>query len=81
MFTGPGLVNFNAALLKDTGITERLKLQLRFEAYNIFNRTQFAQPGNLIQDAGTFGISTATLTQPDGTTTARQLQIGVRFVF
>ena len=37
-------------------LTERVRMQLRVEFYNLFNRPQFAQPGNLIQDPGTFGV-------------------------
>jgi outer membrane receptor protein involved in Fe transport len=80
-FYGPDYINFDAALLKDTGITERIKLQLRFEFFNLFNHTQFGQPGNLIQSPGTFGVSTSTITREDGTTSARQIQVAAKIVF
>jgi hypothetical protein len=66
---------------KDTTITERVKLQFRTEVFNVFNRTQFDQPGNLLQDSGTFGFSTATVGRADGTTSARQLQFGLKLMF
>jgi hypothetical protein len=66
---------------KDISIVERVKLQFRTEVYNVFNRTQFDQPGNLIQSPGTFGFSTATLSRADGTTSARQLQFGLKLMF
>ena len=80
-FNGPGYADWDMVLGKDTGLTERVKLEFRFEAYNVFNRVQFGQPDNLLQDTGTFGFSTNTLSQNDGTTTARQLQFGLKLKF
>jgi hypothetical protein len=80
-FYGPNEVNVDSSLLKDTAITERLKLQLRFEFYNLFNHPQFGQPGNSIAAPGTFGLSTSTLTRADGTTSARQIQVAAKLIF
>jgi hypothetical protein len=77
---GPGINNWDFNLAKTTAITERLKFQLRFEFYNMFNRTQFAKPDNIIGDSN-FGYSTAQVGQNDGTTGARQVQIGAKFQF
>ena len=60
---------------------ERLKLELRFEFYNLFNRPQFGQPDNLIQDTQSFGQSSTQIGQPDFTTGARQIQFGAKLVF
>ena len=40
-FSGPGLDNYDMALLKTTTITESTKLQFRAEAFNVFNHAQF----------------------------------------
>ncbi len=80
-FTGPGFYNWDASLSKDTSLGEHLKLESRFEVYNVFNRIQFDQPGNLVTDPGTFGTSTATLSQSDGTTSARQIQFAMKLKF
>jgi hypothetical protein len=77
---GPGINNWNFNLAKTTSITERFKFQLRFEFYNIFNRTQFAKPVNVVGDSN-FGYSTAQVGQNDGTTGARQVQIGAKLNF
>jgi hypothetical protein len=45
---GPGFWNADFSITKDTSITERLKLQLRAEFFNIFNHPQFALPGGFI---------------------------------
>ncbi len=80
-FTGPTLYNWDFTLSKDTTITERVKLNLRAEVFNLFNRPQFGQPGNLIQSPGTFGLSETTLGRPDGTTASRQIQIAAKIIF
>jgi Carboxypeptidase regulatory-like domain/TonB dependent receptor/TonB-dependent Receptor Plug Domain len=81
-FYGPGLVNIDAAVLKNIALPEKLKLQFRLEAYNLFNHTQFAQPNNFYVPGDiTFGESLATITRPDGTTSARQLQVALKLIF
>jgi hypothetical protein len=79
-FTGPGINNYDVALSKITTIKERFTFQLRFEFYNLFNRTQFTKPDTNIQDA-LFGYSTSQVGQNDGTTGARQVQIGAKLSF
>jgi hypothetical protein len=80
-FNGPGFYNWDASVSKNTSLGERFKLETRFEFYNVFNRVNFDQPGNLVVDPGTFGFSTATVSQSDGTTSARQLQFAMKLKF
>jgi hypothetical protein len=68
-------------------LNERVKAELRCEGYNLLNHPHFLNPGtdgagidNLIGQ-GQFGVITATSTQPDGTTSARQIQIALKIVF
>ena len=77
---GPGINNWDFNLAKTTAITERVKFQLRFEFYNMFNRTQFTKPDNIVGDPN-FGYSTSQVAQNDGSTGARQVQIGAKFEF
>lgn len=77
---GPGINNWNLNLAKTTAINERINFQLRFEVYNVFNRTQFAKPDDVIGDPN-FGYSTSQVGQNDGTTGARQIQIGGKLNF
>jgi outer membrane receptor protein involved in Fe transport len=70
----PGIANWDASLFKNNRIGERFNAQLRFEAFNIFNRTSFGAP-NLSWTSPTFGQITGTLTDP------RRLQLGLRLMF
>lgn len=40
-FYGPGMVNFDLALMKSVAFSETRALDLRFEAFNVFNHAQF----------------------------------------
>jgi len=72
-FHGPGLNNWDMGLLKNINFTESKSLELRFEAFNIFNHAQFQNPdGNI--DSSNFGIITAA-------NAPRILQLGARLHF
>ena len=58
-FHGPGLNNWDMAVLKDTKITETKTLELRFEGFNIWNHAQFGGPDGNINSSGfgtVFGV-------------------------
>jgi hypothetical protein len=83
-FTGQRYYDTDLNLVKNITFTERWKLQFRAECYNVFNRIQFENPGaagNTIASPGTFGQASSTLTQPDGTTSARQIQLALKLLF
>jgi hypothetical protein len=44
IFRGPFQTRFDAALRKDTKLTERLVLKYEFDAFNVFNHASFASP-------------------------------------
>jgi hypothetical protein len=84
VFTGPRYYDTDIDLAKTFTINERFNLQFRAECYNIFNRIQFANPdvnGDTTSLPGTFGQSLSTMTEPDGTTSARQLQLALKLRF
>jgi hypothetical protein len=66
---------------KHVGIHERVKLDMRFAFYNLFNRVQSSRPDNLMADTILFGHSTAETLRPDFTTGARQIQLGMKLSF
>jgi hypothetical protein len=51
-FHGPGINNWDFALLKDTQITERVNLQFRGEFFNLFNHAQFLTPSGITGFSG-----------------------------
>ncbi len=72
-FHGPGIDNFDMALLKSIKFTESKELQLRLEAFNLFNHAQFQNPSGEI-NSSEFGIVTSAR---DG----RILQLGLKILF
>lgn len=52
---GPGAFNTEIAVLKDTPIGERYRIQFRSEFFNIFNHAQFFQPDGNVTDGSDFG--------------------------
>jgi hypothetical protein len=75
-FYGPGMENFDMALLKNLRLTESKSLQFRLEAFNVFNHAQFFGPqsvdGNI--SSGTFG-------QVVSAAPPRLVQLGAKFIF
>jgi hypothetical protein len=51
----------NVGIFKDTAITEKLKMQLRADFFNIFNHPNFANPElpSFIADPGVNGIDSS----------------------
>jgi hypothetical protein len=46
-FNGPGYDSTGLSIFKEIPFTERIKSEIRGQAYNLFNQSQFAQPINL----------------------------------
>jgi hypothetical protein len=80
-------VNFDMAFTKRIRFSERVNLETRLEGYNIFNHPHFINPGAEPDRLGnlfgspTFGLITETAQRPDSTTSARQLQVGMKLNF
>jgi hypothetical protein len=83
---GPNLRVFDLSLVKNTRwdlLGEEGSVQLRLEAFNLFNRANFAPPSLIVftgaadneQPLSTFGRIRST------TTSSRQVQLGVRLTF
>ncbi len=72
-YRNPGFAETDASLIKSTIITERVRLQLRFEYYNIFNHPNL-NGVNADLSSGNFGRSTSQA-QP------RWLQLGAKIYF
>jgi hypothetical protein len=75
---GPNLFTVDVSMLKSNKIGERLTVQFRAEAFNLFNRANFRLPDNVTvapDPAPNVGAITRT------STTSRQLQFGVKLIF
>jgi hypothetical protein len=81
---GPGILNFNMSLFKNFNFTENTRIQLRLEAFNVFNHTQWANINNSLS-APTNGTSFANYAGSSGQITSardpRQLQLAGKFYF
>lgn len=56
---GPGRTNFDMTIAKTTAITERLKLEIRADAFNLFNHAEWGIPSTNITSSN-FGRITTT---------------------
>jgi len=83
-FRGPNFAETDLNLYKNTNITEGVKLQLRFEFFNIFNRVNLTGFDSNLADS-TPSLSGFGMGGTFGKATAQQLprnwQIGARFTF
>ena len=70
---GPGFQNVNASLVKNTALTERVNLQFRAEAFNLFNHPNFNLPDNFF-GSPTFGRITSARDP-------RHIQFGLKLLF
>jgi len=79
--TGPGFSNFDFALLKNTKITEVVSGQLRFDAFDLFNQVNFANPVLTIGSSTTGLITSGTRFPAGDGGTSRQIQISAKLIF
>jgi len=70
----PGLVQLDFAVQKYISFTERVRLQLRGEAFNATNRVNLGPP-NITYTAAAFGTINST------STPARVMQVGAKVIF
>lgn len=76
---GPGLVDWDVSLLKDTRIYERADVQFRAELFNVLNHPNFNTPNAVVFTPSgvspTAGVITSTAT------TSRQIQFALKFLW
>jgi hypothetical protein len=61
---GPDQQDFDIAAIKTTPLTDRVKLILRWEIFNLLNRPNFANPSNDVSTPSTFGVISALTVNP-----------------
>jgi hypothetical protein len=75
-FHGPGMFNFDLALLKSFRLTESRALEFRVETFNTFNHTQFFGPAAINGD-----ISSSLFGHVVQAASPRLMQAAVKFAF
>jgi hypothetical protein len=73
LIEGPRATNFNLSLMKRTNVTERVRVQLRAELFNLFNHPIF-RTVQLNRSASNFGAFTET-------EDPRVVQFGLKVLF
>ena len=91
LLRGPNFAQVDFSIFKNTRLTERSSLQLRFEVFNLFNFANYADPSGGLTCAGSvgrcdaFGVSTSTVGNQLGGLLGfggpRQIQLSARFSF
>ncbi|HJQ31954.1 MAG TPA: TonB-dependent receptor [Pyrinomonadaceae bacterium] len=83
VFRGPAVFNMDFSLFKEINFREGMKLQLRGEAFNVFNIQNWDVPSALTINSSATAIAAGAgrVTALAQGTTPRQLQFGLRFVF
>ena len=85
---GPGLLNLDFSIIKQTRITEKLNTEFRAEFFNIINHTNLGQPnGAVFSGAGGAGAAIASFIAGNAglitntSTTSRQIQFALKLIF
>ena len=80
---GPGLATWDFSVLKDTAITERMRLQFRAELFNVLNHANFNTPNLILATLkGTTPVPNPVAGQITSTsTTARQVQFALKLLW
>lgn len=76
--TGPGFANLDFAVLKNFGLRETQRLQLRIEAFNLLNHPNFDTPSR-VYDSPNFGKVLSS--NAYGVKPPRQIQVALKYIF
>ncbi|MBV8707069.1 MAG: hypothetical protein JO028_07755, partial [Acidobacteriaceae bacterium] len=77
---GPGFSNLDFSLVKNTRISERVSWQLRADAFDLLNQTNFGQPLSAL-GTSTFGLINSTRFPTGDSGSSRQLQLALKLTF
>jgi len=80
---GPAVYNVDMSLFKSIPVSERFKVQLRMEAFNVFNIQSWEAPSAVTINASGSAIAAGVgrITSLAQGKTPRQIQFGIRLVF
>ena len=79
---GPGFGDTDLSIIKNIKLQGSARVQLRFEAFNLFNQANLGQPGRTAAFGSTsFGVISNTRFPTGDSGSARQLQFAAKFLF
>lgn len=83
---GPGFTNTDFSVLKNTKITESLRVQFRAEIFDIFNHANFGQPNRVatvapVGGVSNFGVINSTRFPTGDSGSSRQIQFALKLIF
>jgi outer membrane receptor protein involved in Fe transport len=82
---GPWFKTVDVSVFKTTKLSGSASAQLRFELFNLFNTTNWANPGASLASSTTFGLSSNTRNATNapgiGAGEPRNVQLAVKFLF
>jgi hypothetical protein len=76
---GPGLVNVDTSLFKKFRVSERMNLQFRAEAFNLFNHSNFIYPNGIVFSGTNYSDTAGQILATS--TFSRQLQLALKLIF
>jgi hypothetical protein len=84
-FRGPAVYNMDFSLFKSVVLSERFKLQLRVETFNVFNIQNWDTPANanltINSNATAIAPNVGRVTGLAQGTNPRQIQFGIRVIY
>jgi hypothetical protein len=79
---GPRFSTADLSIIKNTRLSAAARVQLRLEVFNLFNQTNFGQPGRIATVGSTaFGVITNTRFPTGDSGSSRQIQLAAKFLF
>ena len=79
---GPAFNNTDFSVVKKTRLSEDKTIEFRAEFFDLFNHTNFGQPGRVAQfGSTTFGVINSTRFTTGDSGSSRQVQFALKFLF
>ena len=80
-FRAPGISQLDFAFMKDVVLAERMRIRLRADAFNVFNRAQFGAPNGNVSSVNFGAITTTISNYATGRGTPREFQLSAQVSF
>jgi outer membrane receptor protein involved in Fe transport len=82
VIVGPRFDNVDFSVIKNTNLSEDVRVQFRAEFFDLFNHANFGQPGRTAQPGSTtFGVITNTRFATGDSGSSRQIQFALKLLF